>query len=192
MTFAAPDHNSPLLDHPALDASPTNNTSRRTALKGAFGMAGLAGLTTLGAANASAGSRLEGKMFFTFSAKYGSRYKLGTAGPTTFDCAGIVKYAAARAGVSGVPTWTEWQIKRFSRIKAVSGKTYLSNVARYAQNYDLIYYFDRHGVSQHVGMLVRDVSGGTKLFSARSSSGRLDMTGVANFPYSRAQVYRIS
>jgi hypothetical protein len=46
----------------------------------------------------------------------GARYVLGGAGPTVFDCSGLVQWAATRAGVKGFPRTSEQQWGAVERI----------------------------------------------------------------------------
>jgi cell wall-associated NlpC family hydrolase len=72
----------------------------------------------------------------------GSPYVYGAAGPSTFDCSGLMQWAYAKAGVS---------LPRTSQEQATAGTNMGTDIAN-AQPGDLIIYFsDMHHVGMYVG-----------------------------------------
>ncbi|MEV4616410.1 NlpC/P60 family protein [Kitasatospora sp. NPDC049258] len=91
--------------------------------------------------NAPAGSHAAAAIAAATS-KLGSPYSYGAAGPSAFDCSGLMKWAYAQAGVS---------LPRTSQDQAGAGTSIGTNVAN-AQPGDLIiYYGDQHHVGMYIG-----------------------------------------
>ncbi|MEV4555888.1 NlpC/P60 family protein [Kitasatospora sp. NPDC049285] len=94
----------------------------------------------LGAVKATSG--YAGAALAAATSKLGSWYSYGAAGPTTFDCSGLMQWAYAQAGVS---------IPRTSQAQAGAGTRIGSDISK-AQPGDLIiYYGDMHHVGMYVG-----------------------------------------
>ncbi|MFD8479614.1 NlpC/P60 family protein [Kitasatospora sp. NPDC059673] len=74
--------------------------------------------------------------------KLGSWYSYGAAGPTTFDCSGLMQWAYAQAGVS---------IPRTSQAQAGAGTSLGTNIANAKPGDLIIYYGDQHHVGMYVG-----------------------------------------
>jgi cell wall-associated NlpC family hydrolase len=92
-------------------------------------------------------------------AQVGKPYILGTQGPTTFDCSGLMQWSYAQIGIA-IPrtTWTQWNGLRPIRVaEAQPGDLVLFNIPG-------------EGTTSHVGMLVGDIDG----------DGRWDMVHAVN------------
>jgi cell wall-associated NlpC family hydrolase len=74
--------------------------------------------------------------------KLGSWYSYGAAGPSTFDCSGLMQWAYAQAGVS---------IPRTSQAQAGAGTSVGTNIANARPGDLIIYYGDMHHVGMYVG-----------------------------------------
>ncbi|WP_035861793.1 C40 family peptidase [Kitasatospora cheerisanensis] len=74
--------------------------------------------------------------------KLGSWYSYGAAGPSTFDCSGLMQWAYAQAGVS---------IPRTSQAQAGAGTSLGTNIANARPGDLIIYYGDQHHVGMYVG-----------------------------------------
>ncbi|GGQ49699.1 C40 family peptidase [Kitasatospora griseola] len=74
--------------------------------------------------------------------KLGSWYSYGAAGPSTFDCSGLMQWAYAQAGVS---------IPRTSQAQAGAGTNLGTNIANARPGDLIIYYGDQHHVGMYVG-----------------------------------------
>ncbi|MFD7641216.1 NlpC/P60 family protein [Kitasatospora sp. NPDC059795] len=74
--------------------------------------------------------------------KLGSWYSYGAAGPSTFDCSGLMQWAYAQAGVS---------IPRTSQAQAGAGTNIGTNIANAKPGDLIIYYGDMHHVGMYVG-----------------------------------------
>ncbi|MGW4380867.1 NlpC/P60 family protein [Kitasatospora sp. NPDC004531] len=74
--------------------------------------------------------------------KLGSWYSYGAAGPSTFDCSGLMQWAYAQAGVS---------IPRTSQAQAGAGTNIGTNIANARPGDLVIYYGDMHHVGMYVG-----------------------------------------
>jgi len=100
--------------------------------------------------------------------KLGSWYSYGAAGPTTFDCSGLMQWAYAQAGVS---------LPRTSQSQAGAGTSVGTNIAN-AQPGDLIiYYSDQH----HVGMYV----GNGQIIHAPRTGTQVRYESATNMPISK-------
>jgi len=74
--------------------------------------------------------------------KLGADYVYGAAGPTNFDCSGLMQWAYAQAGVS---------IPRTSQSQASAGTNVGTNIANAKPGDLIIYYSDMHHVGMYVG-----------------------------------------
>ena len=74
--------------------------------------------------------------------KLGAPYVYGAAGPSQFDCSGLMQWAYRQAGVS---------IPRTSQSQAGAGTNVGTNIANAKPGDLVIYYGDRHHVGMYVG-----------------------------------------
>ncbi|GAA4845572.1 NlpC/P60 family protein [Kitasatospora terrestris] len=96
----------------------------------------------LAPANLPAGSGYAAAAIAAAQSKLGSWYSYGAAGPSTFDCSGLMQWAYAQAGVS---------IPRTSQSQAGAGTSVGSNIANAKPGDLIIYYGDQHHVGMYVG-----------------------------------------
>ncbi|RKE18700.1 C40 family peptidase [Streptomyces sp. TLI_171] len=92
--------------------------------------------------NAPAASSFSGNAVGAALSKLGSWYSYGAAGPSTFDCSGLMQWAYAQAGVS---------IPRTSQAQAGAGTSVGTNIANARPGDLIIYYGDQHHVGMYVG-----------------------------------------
>ncbi|MFF0293662.1 NlpC/P60 family protein [Kitasatospora sp. NPDC004615] len=98
--------------------------------------------TDLGAPPAQAPAGYAGAAMNAALSKLGSWYSYGAAGPSTFDCSGLMQWAYAQAGVS---------IPRTSQAQAGAGTSIGTNIANARPGDLIIYYGDQHHVGMYVG-----------------------------------------
>ncbi|QKW19244.1 C40 family peptidase [Kitasatospora sp. NA04385] len=92
--------------------------------------------------NAPASSSFSGNAVGAAVSKLGSWYSYGAAGPSTFDCSGLMQWAYKQAGVS---------IPRTSQAQASAGTSLGTNIANARPGDLIIYYGDQHHVGMYVG-----------------------------------------
>ncbi|MFF4338588.1 NlpC/P60 family protein [Kitasatospora sp. NPDC001540] len=92
--------------------------------------------------NAPASSSFSGNAVGAAVSKLGSWYAYGAAGPSTFDCSGLMQWAYKQAGVS---------IPRTSQAQAGAGTSLGTNIANARPGDLIIYYGDQHHVGMYVG-----------------------------------------
>ncbi|WP_100835842.1 C40 family peptidase [Kitasatospora fiedleri] len=92
--------------------------------------------------NAPASSSFSGNAVGAAASKLGSWYSYGAAGPSTFDCSGLMQWAYKQAGVS---------IPRTSQAQAGAGTSLGTNIANARPGDLIIYYGDQHHVGMYVG-----------------------------------------
>ncbi|MFE1318515.1 NlpC/P60 family protein [Kitasatospora phosalacinea] len=92
--------------------------------------------------NAPASSSFSGNAVGAAVSKLGSWYSYGAAGPSTFDCSGLMQWAYKQAGVS---------IPRTSQAQAGAGTSLGTNIANARPGDLIIYYGDQHHVGMYVG-----------------------------------------
>ncbi|WP_033216909.1 C40 family peptidase [Kitasatospora phosalacinea] len=92
--------------------------------------------------NAPATSNFAGNAVGAALSKLGSWYSYGAAGPSTFDCSGLMQWAYKQAGVS---------IPRTSQAQASAGTSLGTNIANARPGDLIIYYGDQHHVGMYVG-----------------------------------------
>ncbi|GAA2108717.1 C40 family peptidase [Kitasatospora saccharophila] len=92
--------------------------------------------------NAPASSSFSGNAVGAAVSKLGSWYSYGAAGPSTFDCSGLMQWAYKQAGVS---------IPRTSQAQAGAGTNLGTDIANARPGDLIIYYGDQHHVGMYVG-----------------------------------------
>ncbi|MDR3035942.1 MAG: C40 family peptidase [Kitasatospora sp.] len=92
--------------------------------------------------NAPASSSFSGNAVGAAVSKLGSWYSYGAAGPSTFDCSGLMQWAYKQAGVS---------IPRTSQAQAGAGTSLGTDISKARPGDLIIYYGDQHHVGMYVG-----------------------------------------
>lgn len=115
----------------------------------ALAVTGLVG--TAPQAEAAPGWSVRKQVTITARAQVGDAYRSGAAGPSAFDCSGLVQYSFKKAGKS-IPRTTSGirYSSKFRVVKTVRNDWNTNNVAKYAYKGDILY---RPG---HVGIYVGD------------------------------------
>ncbi|BAJ27998.1 MULTISPECIES: C40 family peptidase [Kitasatospora] len=94
------------------------------------------------ALDAPAPSNFSGNAVGAAVSKLGSWYAYGAAGPSSFDCSGLMQWAYKQAGVS---------IPRTSQAQAGAGTSLGTDIANARPGDLIIYYGDQHHVGMYVG-----------------------------------------
>ena len=103
-------------------------------------------LTTTPAAAASRGARVQHALNIA-RAQLGDPYRYGAAGPSAFDCSGLMYYSFHRAGFTGLPRTSAAQAR------------FVRHIPRsHMRPGDFVFFYDAGGV-YHVGIFARYRSG---------------------------------
>jgi cell wall-associated NlpC family hydrolase len=104
----------------------------------------------------------------TALSKIGSRYRYGAAGPTAFDCSGLVRWSFARAGIL---------LPRTSRAQSLVG-TPVSKAD--LQPGDLVFFYTP---VSHVAVYI----GGGKVVHASTASSPVKISSLSGMPFHSAR-----